>query len=85
MVLATTSHLRRRRIPVEVRRVDRMAGLPQFVGEVEEPARLSVRMMEQEHRRHLITVANIGRPEDFVQPYLFTGSQGKTSGQSAAR
>jgi hypothetical protein len=44
---------------VEVRRVDRMAGLPQFVSEVEEPGRLPLRMMKQEQRRHDDTVANV--------------------------
>src|SRR4029450_11581750 len=36
----------------QVRRVDRVAGRPQPVGEFEEPGRLPLRGMEQEHRRH---------------------------------
>jgi len=46
---------------VEIRCVDRVAGLPQFVGKREEPPRLPLRMVKQEHRRHHGTVANLGR------------------------
>ena len=37
---------------VQVRRVDRVTGLPQLLGEREEPGRLPLRVMEQEHGRH---------------------------------
>lgn len=45
---------------VEVRRVNRMVGLPQFVGEGEEANRPPLRMMKQEQRRHHGTAANVG-------------------------
>jgi hypothetical protein len=45
----------------EVRRVDRVTGLAQFVGECEEPGRLSLCVMEQERCRHHDTLVNAVR------------------------
>jgi hypothetical protein len=37
-----------------------VAGLPQLIGEGEEPGRLALRMMEQEHCCHTDTVTHVG-------------------------
>jgi hypothetical protein len=40
-----------------------VAGLPQLIGEGEEPGRLALRMMEQEHCCHAVTVTDAGDME----------------------